>query len=42
MEDIIIMNDKELGWEGFDWINLAQDADQKRALVNTVTVLRVP
>jgi hypothetical protein len=32
----------EIGWEGMDWINLAQDRDQWRALVNTVLNLRVP
>jgi len=33
---------KETGWEGVDWINLAQDRDQWRTLVNTVMDLRVP
>jgi len=32
----------ETGCEGVDWIHLAQDRDQWRALVNTVTHLRVP
>jgi hypothetical protein len=32
----------ETGWEGMDWIDLAQDRDQWRALVNTVTNLRLP
>jgi hypothetical protein len=32
----------EIVWGGMDWIDLAQDRDQRRALVNTVTNLRVP
>jgi hypothetical protein len=30
------------GWDGVDWIDMAQDRDQWRALVNTVLNLRVP
>jgi hypothetical protein len=33
---------REIGWDGMDWIDLAQDRDQSRALVNTVMNLRVP
>jgi hypothetical protein len=33
---------KEIGWCGMDWIDLAYDRDQWRALVNTVMKLRVP
>jgi hypothetical protein len=33
---------RETGWGGMDWIHLAQDRDQWRALVNTVWNLRVP
>jgi hypothetical protein len=29
-------------WDGMDWIDLAQEEDQRRALVNTVMILRVP
>jgi hypothetical protein len=38
----IKMDLKEIGWGGMDWISLAKDRDQCRALVNTVTNLRVP
>jgi hypothetical protein len=33
---------REIGWDGIDWIELAQDRDQWRALVNTAMNLRVP
>jgi hypothetical protein len=33
---------REIGWGGMDWINMAQDRDQWRALVNTVKNLWVP
>jgi hypothetical protein len=32
----------EIGLGGMDWIDLAQDRDKRRALVNTVMSLRVP
>jgi hypothetical protein len=41
-EDDIRIDLREIGWGGMDWINLAQDKDQWRALVNTVMNLRVP
>jgi hypothetical protein len=33
---------REIGWHGMDWIDLAQNRDQWRALVNRVMNLRVP
>jgi hypothetical protein len=41
-EDNIKMNLQEMGWGGMDWINLAQDRDKRRALVNAVMNLRGP
>jgi hypothetical protein len=40
--DNIKMDLREIGWDGTDWIDLAQDRDQWRALVSTVMNLRVP
>jgi hypothetical protein len=40
-EDNIRMDLGEIGWGGIGWIDLAQDRDQWRALVNMVMNLRV-
>jgi hypothetical protein len=40
--DNIKMDLREREWDGVDWIDLAQDREQWRALVNTVMNLRVP
>jgi hypothetical protein len=40
--DNIEIDLREIGWGGMDWIDLAQDRDQWRALVNTVMNIRVP
>jgi hypothetical protein len=36
------MDPREVGWEGMDWIDLAQDRNKRRAVVNAVMNLRVP
>jgi hypothetical protein len=36
------MDLRETGWDGADWMDMAQDREQWRALVNTVLNLRVP
>jgi hypothetical protein len=38
----ITMNLRETGWDDMNWIDLAQDRDQWRAVVKTVMNLRVP
>jgi hypothetical protein len=40
--DNIKMALREIGWDGMDWIDLSQDRNQWRALVNTVMNIRVP
>jgi hypothetical protein len=40
--DNIKMVLREIGWDGMDWLDLAQNRDQWRALLNTAMNLRVP
>jgi hypothetical protein len=40
--DNIKMDLRETGWDNMDWIDLAQDRDQWRALVNMIMNLWVP
>jgi hypothetical protein len=40
--DNIKMDLREIRWDGMDWIDLAQDRDQWRALVNAVMNRRFP
>jgi hypothetical protein len=40
--DNIKMKLRVIGWEGMDWIDVAQDRDQWRVLLNTAMKLRVP
>ena len=41
-EDYIKMDLQEMGCDGVDWIELAQDRDRWRALVTAAMNLRVP
>jgi hypothetical protein len=41
-EDNIKMDLQEVGWEGANWIDMAQDRDRRRAVVNAVMNLRFP
>jgi hypothetical protein len=36
------MDLREIGWDGMNWIDLAQDRGQWRAFVNMVMNLRFP
>ena len=40
--DNIKMDLQKEGFEGIDWIDLAQDRDKRRGLINTVMNFRVP
>jgi hypothetical protein len=40
--DNIKIDLRRIGWDGGDWIDLAQDRDRWRALVKAVMNLRVP
>jgi len=41
-EDNIKMDLQDVGCDGMDWIELAQDRDRWRSLVNGLMILRVP
>jgi hypothetical protein len=44
-EDRIIIGRKQIGWKGVDWLNLAQDRDNRdkeRELVNSTKKLQAP
>jgi hypothetical protein len=40
--DNIKIDLREIGWDGVDWVDMSQDRDQSRALVNTIFNFRVP
>jgi hypothetical protein len=40
--DNIKIDLREIGWHGMYWVDLAQDRNQWRAVVNTVMNIRVP
>jgi hypothetical protein len=40
--DIIKLDLGDIGWSVMDWIDLAQDMDQWKAVVNVAMNLRVP
>jgi hypothetical protein len=41
-EDNIRMDVREIGWKDMNWVHLAQDRDQWRAVVYTAMNFRVP
>jgi hypothetical protein len=40
--DSVKMDFRDVEWDGVGWIDMAQNRDQWRALVNTVLNLRLP
>jgi hypothetical protein len=40
--DNIKMDLREIGWDGMNWTDMAQDRDQWRVLVNAAKNLQVP
>jgi hypothetical protein len=40
--DNITIDHREIGWDGLDWIDLAQNRNQCGVFVNTIMNLRVP
>jgi hypothetical protein len=40
--DNIKMDLREIGWDGVDWVDMPQDRDQWRALVDMALNFRVP
>jgi hypothetical protein len=40
--DNIKLHHRDTGWDGVDWVDLAQNRDKWKALANTVMNLRVP
>jgi hypothetical protein len=40
--DNIKMDLREIGWDGVDWMDMAQYIDEWRALMNSVLNFRVP
>jgi hypothetical protein len=41
-EDNIEMDLKEISWEDVDWVHVAKDSDNLRAVTNKVVKFRVP
>jgi hypothetical protein len=42
LEDNIKMDRREIGWEGVDWMHLADDMDRWLTVISTVMNLLVP